>query len=218
GPLAGKRVVVSAGGTQEPLDPVRFIGNRSSGRQGVAIAQAAAEAGGHVELVACNIAGDVLPSHGNIAIFPAASTADLQREMNARADADVLIMVAAVADFRPKATSGTKIKKDDSDTDSAPIIELVRNPDVLAGLVARRKEGQIIVGFGAETGDGESSVIDLGRAKAIRKGADLLAVNEVGVSTGFGNVPNRVHLFDKDGTIQEEIAGSKDAVARGIVA
>lgn len=217
GQLAGKRVVVSAGGTQEPLDPVRFIGNRSSGRQGAAIAQAAAEAGAHVDLVACNIAGDVLPSHKNITIIPAGSTEDLRREMNQRADADALIMVAAVADFRPKSTSGTKIKKDDSDPDSAPIIELVRNPDILAGLVAQRKEGQIIIGFGAETGDGTSSVIDLGRAKAIRKGADLLAVNEVGAATGFGDVPNRVHLFDQDGNIHREIAGTKAEVARGIV-
>lgn len=218
GPLTGARVVISAGGTQEPLDPVRFIGNRSSGRQGAALAVAAARAGAHVDLIACNVARDVLPAHPRITITPAHTTADLAEEMNRRAAADVLVMVAAVADFRPKASSETKIKKDEAEPDSAPTIELVRNPDILAGLVERRSTGQIIVGFGAETGDDTASVAELGRRKAIRKGTDLLAVNEVGTSSGFGDVPNRVLLLDREGEIRGELAGTKSEVAEGIVA
>lgn len=218
GPLTGARVVVSAGGTQEPLDPVRFIGNRSSGRQGVALAVAAAAAGAQVDLIACNIAPDVLPTLPRITITPAHTTADLAEEMHRRADADVLIMVAAVADFRPKASSETKIKKDETDPESAPTIELVRNPDILAGLVARRSAGQVIVGFGAETGDDTDSVAELGRRKAIRKGADLLAVNEVGATSGFGDVANRVLLLDGGGETRGEISGTKAEVADGIVA
>ena len=137
--------------------------------------------------------------------------------MDRHRDADVLIMVAAVADFRPKASSETKIKKDEADPDSAPSIELVRNPDILAGLVERRRAGQIIVGFGAETGDDAATVAELGQRKAIRKGADLLAVNEVGTSSGFGDVPNRVLLLDSAGEIRGEVAGTKSEVAEGIV-
>lgn len=217
GPLAGRRVVISAGGTQEPLDPVRFLGNRSSGRQGVALAEAAALAGADVELVACNIEADVLPLHGRIQIIPARTTADLQEEMRTRADADVIMMVAAVADFRPKQVLSTKIKKDESDPEAAPTIELERNPDILRGLTAARRENQLIIGFGAETGDEHTTVAELGRRKAIGKGADLLAVNEVGETSGFGDVPNRVVLFDSRGEIVGEAAGTKDDVAAGII-
>lgn len=217
GPLAGRRVVISAGGTQEPLDPVRFLGNRSSGRQGVALAEAAALAGADVELVACNIEADVLPLHGRIQIIPARTTADLQEEMRNRADADVIMMVAAVADFRPKQVLSTKIKKDESDPEAAPTIELERNPDILRGLTAARRENQLIIGFGAETGDEHTTVAELGRRKAIGKGADLLAVNEVGETSGFGDVPNRVVLFDSRGEIVGEAAGTKDDVAAGII-
>lgn len=217
GPLAGRRVLVSAGGTQEPLDPVRFLGNRSSGRQGVALARAAAAAGADVELVACNIEKDVLPVDPRIRIVPARTTADLREQMLRRAEADVIMMVAAVADFRPKQTSDSKIKKDESDPDSAPTIELVRNPDILRELTSRRTTGQIILGFGAETGDETASVEELGRRKAIRKGADLLAVNEVGETSGFGNVPNHVLMFAADGEILAESSGSKDEVAAGIL-
>lgn len=217
GPLAGRRVVISAGGTQEPLDPVRFLGNRSSGRQGVALAEAAALAGADVELVACNIEADVLPLHGRIQIIPARTTADLQEEMRTRADADVIMMVAAVADFRPKQVLSTKIKKDESDPEAAPTIELERNPDILRGLTTARRENQLIIGFGAETGDEHTTVAELGRRKAIGKGADLLAVNEVGETSGFGDVPNRVVLFDSRGEIVGEAAGTKDDVAAGII-
>lgn len=217
GPLAGRRVVISAGGTQEPLDPVRFLGNRSSGRQGVALAEAAALAGADVELVACNIEADVLPLHGRIQIIPARTTADLQEEMRTRADADVIMMVAAVADFRPKQVLSTKIKKDESDPEAAPTIELERNPDILRGLTAARRENQLVIGFGAETGDEHTTVAELGRRKAIGKGADLLAVNEVGETSGFGDVPNRVVLFDSRGEIVGEAAGTKDDVAAGII-
>lgn len=218
GPLSGRRVVVSAGGTQEPLDPVRFLGNRSSGRQGVALAEAAARAGAEVELVACNIEDDILPRHDRIRVIPARTTADLQEEMLARAEADVIMMVAAVADFRPKQISGTKIKKDESDPEAAPTIELERNPDILRALTGSRRGDQLIIGFGAETGDEHNTVAELGRHKAIRKGADLLAVNEVGETSGFGDVPNRVILFNGRGEIVAEAAGTKDDVATQIVA
>lgn len=215
--LSGKHVVVSAGGTREPLDPVRFLGNRSSGRQGVAIAQAAARAGAFVDLVACNVETQLLPQHPRISITSAESTADLQREMMSRSDADVLIMVAAVADFRPTSISDAKIKKDESDPEGAPVIELQRNPDILAQLVNSREGEQIIMGFGAETGDDQHSVEDHGRAKALRKGADFLAVNEVGEATGFGDVPNKVTVFDKHGETVGNISGSKADVAAGLV-
>lgn len=217
GPLAGKTVVVSAGGTREPLDPVRFIGNRSSGYQGTAIALAAAQAGAYVELVACNISPDVLPQHPNITVTVAETTRDLSEAMTQRAGADVVFMVAAVADFRPKDFVSSKIKKDETNPASAPRIELVRNPDILAGLVKQRKPGQVIIGFGAETGDVNNSVVDLGRIKAQRKGADLLAVNEVGETRGFGDVDNHIHLFDSQGQVVTEIRGSKSEVAQGLI-
>lgn len=217
-PLTGRSVVVSAGGTREALDPVRFLGNRSSGRQGVAIALAAAQAGAQVELVACNISPDVLPGHPRITVVEAESTADLEREMTARAGADVLVMVAAVADFRPKHTATAKIKKDESEPESAPTIELVRNPDILAGLTARRRPGQIIVGFGAETGDAHTTVLELGAAKARRKGADILAVNEVGQRRGFGDVPNHLYLLNGSGDLIGEVTGTKAEAAAGLLA
>jgi len=215
--LQGKRVVVSAGGTQEPLDPVRFIGNRSSGHQGVAIAQAAAQAGADVELVACNISADVLPHHPRITTVTARTTLELGERMQERSEADVIFMVAAVADFRPKQTVETKIKKDSANPEATPTIELVENPDILAGLVTNRKHHQVIVGFGAERADAHATVTDLGRAKAIRKGADLLAVNEVGQTRGFGDVANHVHLFNAHGEEVAEISGTKPQVAAGLV-
>lgn len=218
GGLAGRTVVVSAGGTREPLDPVRFLGNRSSGRQGIDIAKAAARAGATVHLVACNVESQLLPHDPAITVHEVETTAELQAQMTALATADVLIMVAAVADFRPVTTSDAKIKKDESDPESAPTIELARNPDILAGLVKGRRDNQIIVGFAAETGDDHASVLELGKAKARRKGADLLAVNEVGTDAGFGDVPNAVTVLDADGEIVTEIAGSKANVARGLIA
>ncbi|QOR72482.1 bifunctional phosphopantothenoylcysteine decarboxylase/phosphopantothenate--cysteine ligase CoaBC [Ruania alkalisoli] len=211
--LHGLRVVISAGGTREPLDPVRFLGNRSSGRQGVALAAKAAARGAQVHLVAANVDSSVLAAvPGNVQITSVETTAELQDAMlEASAASHVVVMAAAVADFRPARTRTEKTKKHaDGSVES---LELVQNPDILAGLVAGRREGQIIVGFAAETGDADGSVLDHGRAKARRKGADLLAVNAVGADVGFGDVPNEVHLLDASGSDLGAGGGSKDDVA-----
>lgn len=196
-PLAGRRVVVSAGGTREPLDPVRYLGNRSSGKQGYALAAVAARRGADVTLVSANTA--LTPPPG-VVVVPVQSALDLQDAVMEAADsADVVVMAAAVADFRPRDYQGTKIKKshDPGDPDAAPTIELVRNPDILSGLVAARGEdaSPVIVGFAAETGDDEASVLEHGRAKLDRKGCDLLVVNEVGESKTFGEDQNTVHIL-----------------------
>ncbi|GAB2981982.1 bifunctional phosphopantothenoylcysteine decarboxylase/phosphopantothenate--cysteine ligase CoaBC [Actinotalea caeni] len=210
--LAGRRVVVSAGGTREPLDPVRFLGNRSSGRQGVAIATDAARRGADVTLVAANVDAALLPD--GVEVVTVETTAQLQEAMTERAStADVLVMAAAVADYRPAAVADAKVKK----SGDGLTISLVENPDVLAGLVAGARPGQVVVGFAAETGDEHGSVLDHGRAKARRKGADLLAVNAVGAGTGFGDVPNAVVVLDAAGEVVTEASGSKADVARGLL-
>ncbi len=212
GDLAGRRVVVSAGGTREPLDPVRFLGNRSSGRQGVAIAAEAARRGADVVLVAANVDAALVPR--DLEVVAVESTADLHEAMTARADtADVLVMAAAVADYRPASVADAKLKK----SGGGRSIELVENPDILAGLARAARPEQVVVGFAAETGDESGSVLDHGRAKARRKGADLLAVNAVGVATGFGDVPNAVVILDAAGDPVAEVAGTKDDVARGLL-
>jgi phosphopantothenoylcysteine decarboxylase / phosphopantothenate---cysteine ligase len=211
GDLAGLRVAISAGGTREPLDPVRFIGNRSTGHQGLALAQAAAERGATVTLVAANV---TLPSGEGITRIDVETSAELAREVRAAAaSADVVIMAAAVADFRPAHLSPTKIKR----REGTVTIELVPNEDILTALVASRPEGQTIVGFAAETGDDAGSVAEHGAAKAKRKAADLLAVNAVGGELGFGDVPNAVTLLDAGGEVVARAAGSKLAVAHAIL-
>lgn len=212
GDLSGRTVVVSAGGTREPLDPVRFLGNRSSGRQGAAIAAAAHRRGARVLLVAANVDEAVLPVGVDVAFVE--TTAELEREMMWRAEsADLVVMAAAVADYRPATTSQQKVKKS-----GEPLtLSLVENPDVLAGLVAARRPGQVVVGFAAETGDGDADVLAHGRAKARRKGADLLAVNAVGRDIGFGDVPNEVVVLDAEGELVTRVAGTKDVVAEGLL-
>ncbi|HPV80321.1 MAG TPA: bifunctional phosphopantothenoylcysteine decarboxylase/phosphopantothenate--cysteine ligase CoaBC, partial [Dermatophilaceae bacterium] len=198
GDLRGVRVLVTAGGTREALDPVRYLGNRSSGKQGVALAQVAAARGAEVTLVACNLSAAVggSGSGGAIRVVPVESALDLQAAVTtACADVDVVVMCAAVADFRPKHYVETKIKKThaaDGSDDSAPVIELVRNPDILAGLVVGRGAAArpIIVGFAAETGDETGSVVELARVKLARKGCDLLVANEVGATKTFGEDTN----------------------------
>ena len=210
--LAGRHVVVSAGGTREPLDPVRFLGNRSSGLQGYALARAAAERGARVTVVAANVA---LPTPAGVDVVPVETTAQLRDAvLTAAAEADVVVMAAAVADFRPRTTSGHKIKKTDDGV--APVIELETNPDVLAELVARRPAGQVVVGFAAETGDDRAGVLEHGRAKAVRKGADLLVLNPVGEGRGFGTPDNEVTLLDRSGETVGRAAGSKDDVAHAV--
>lgn len=210
-PLAGRRVVVSAGGTREPLDPVRYLGNRSSGKQGYAIARAAARLGASVTLVAANTD---LAAPAGVEVVPVGSALELRDAMLEAADAaDVVVMTAAVADYRPVAVSDHKIKKSG---DAAPLtVELVENPDILVELVERRSApGRVIVGFAAETGDATASVLDHGRAKARRKGADLLAVNDVSGGGVFASDANAVTFLDAQGEVRGTATGSKDAVAR----
>ena len=229
--LAGCHVVVSAGGTREPLDPVRFLGNRSSGRQGVAVARAAAARGARVTLVAANLSADVrsgLPQA--VTVVEVGTALELQDAVRAAcADADAVVMAAAVADFRPARVHTAKLKKHglaEGGQDGGPgrpaPIELVENPDVLAGLVSDppRTDGRptLVVGFAAETGDADGDVLAHGAAKARRKGADLLAVNAVGQDLGFGDVPNAVVVLDAQGTQVARAEGSKDEVARALVA
>jgi phosphopantothenoylcysteine decarboxylase/phosphopantothenate--cysteine ligase len=218
GDLAGRRVVVSAGGTREAIDPVRFIGNRSSGKQGVALAEAARARGAEVVLVAANLeaaATAALRAAGG-EVLDVESTAELRDAVRAAAaQADAVVMAAAVADFRPARTPDAKIKKA---AGAAPApIELVENPDVLAELARDRlRPGQVVVGFAAETGDASGTVLEHGRDKARRKGADLLAVNAVGAGRGFGTDTNAVTLLDGRGEVLATAGGTKRDVADAI--
>jgi phosphopantothenoylcysteine decarboxylase / phosphopantothenate---cysteine ligase len=211
-PLTGRRVVISAGGTREPLDPVRYLGNRSSGKQGWALARVAAACGADVVLVAANVDQ---PAPFGVRVVPVGSAEELRAAMLAEApDSDVVVMAAAVADFRPAAVSGSKLKKGSaSEPDS---VALVRNPDVLAELVTKRAPGQLVVGFAAETGDDDGDVLTHARAKLARKGCDLLVVNDVSAGQVFGLADNTVVVLAADGTVTEVPPGSKDAVAAGI--
>ncbi len=207
--LAGRRVVVSAGGTREPLDPVRFLGNRSSGKQGVALAAAARRRGAEVVLVGANLA---VPAPVGVTLVPVETADELRTAVRTAAvEADAVVMAAAVADFRPAAPSAHKIKK--GEQQPAPV-ELVPTVDVLAELVTDPpRTGQVVVGFAAETGDAAGDVLTHGRAKALRKGAHLLAVNAVGAGRGFGTDENEVTFLDAVGDVVGRAAGSKDAVA-----
>ncbi len=222
--LAGRTVVISAGGTREPLDPVRFLGNRSSGKQGVALARAAAARGAKVTLVAANVDGiDGIDDLGDVDVRAVGSALELREAVLATAEAaDVVVMAAAVADFRPAAYQEHKIKKShDPGQPAAPSIELVRNPDVLAELVRRREAGhaapgQVLVGFAAETGDESGDVLALGRAKLARKGCDLMVVNEVGVSTTFGQDDSSATILDREGGEQALPHGPKSVLAEAV--
>lgn len=211
--LAGRRVVVSAGGTREPIDPVRFIGNRSSGRQGIELARAAQERGAQVTLVAANV---TLPTPPGVHVVAVESGEQLRDAVRSAAkDADVVVMAAAVADFRPVRTATAKIKKQ-PDVGPAPI-ELVETVDILAELVRDSpREGQVVVGFAAETGDEAGDVLEHGRRKAIRKGADLLVVNAVGAGRGFAVEHNEVTVLDRAGAEVARATGSKLEVAHAV--
>jgi phosphopantothenoylcysteine decarboxylase / phosphopantothenate---cysteine ligase len=207
--LAGRHVVVSAGGTREHLDPVRFLGNRSSGRQGYALARTALARGAEVTLVAANVA---LPDPAGAKIVRAVSALDLRAAvLDAAEHADAVVMAAAVADFRPAERRDAKIKKSDADP---PPLQLVRNPDVLVELCARRRKiGQVVVGFAAETGDETGDVLAHGRNKLARKGADLLVVNEVGERLGFEVDHNEAVVLGADGSETPVLRGPKEALA-----
>lgn len=218
-PLAGRRVVVTAGGTREPLDPVRFLGNRSSGKQGIAIADQALQLGADVLLIHGHIEVEV-PAHlATVSI----STADELRDavLEHSAGADLLVMAAAVADFKPADYAEYKIKKTEN-SDDAPVIRLVRNPDILKETVVRRQQNPelgptLIAGFAAETGSAEHTVLELGQQKLQRKGCDFLAVNTVGLNQGFGAEENALTVLSLDGEQPFETSGSKAQVSRDLL-
>lgn len=217
--LTGVKVLVTAGGTREALDPVRFLGNRSSGKQGYAVARVAAQRGADVTLIAGNTAG--LTDPAGVDVVHIGSAAQLRDAVSKHApDANVLVMAAAVADFRPAHVAATKMKKGG---DSEPTsIELVRNDDVLAGTVRARSDGQLpnmraIVGFAAETGDASGDVLFHARAKLRRKGCDLLVVNAVGDGRAFEVDSNDGWLLAADGTEAALEHGSKTLMASRIV-
>jgi phosphopantothenoylcysteine decarboxylase / phosphopantothenate---cysteine ligase len=211
GDLTGRRVVISAGGTREPLDPVRFLGNRSSGKQGYALAVTAAARGAQVVLVTTADRADPAGAHV-VRVETAEQLRDAMREHAAGADA--VVMAAAVADYRPAEVAAHKMKK--SADGSAPCLQLVRNPDVLVELVERRADGQVVVGFAAETGDEHGDVLAHGRAKLARKGCDLLVVNDVGAGKAFGTDTNTAVLLRPDGTEVPVAAGPKETVAHAV--
>jgi phosphopantothenoylcysteine decarboxylase / phosphopantothenate---cysteine ligase len=209
--LVGQHVVISAGGTREPLDPVRYLGNSSSGRQGYALATVAAARGARVTLVAANVD---LPDPSGAEIVRVGSTAELREAVHKAAQsADVVVMAAAVADFHPVAAAAHKLKR--GDATPAPI-ELAQNPDVLAELVAARRPGQVLVGFAAETGDSTGTVLEHGRAKLARKGCDLLVVNAVGEGLAFGQPDNAAVILGADGTARTVGFGPKVLLAASI--
>lgn len=221
GILAGVRVLITAGGTREPLDPVRYLGNRSSGKQGSALAEAALAAGADVTLIHAPME---VPAPAGAKVQAIETALELRSATLAAAGvADVVIMAAAVADFRPSSISTGKIKKRDHVAD--PVITLVRNPDILAEVVAHRaalNQTQLIVGFAAETGDDEADASTYAQAKLERKGCDLLVVNEVGPGdTGservFGQDSNHVEILALDGASPVQAGGSKREVADAVV-
>lgn len=205
--LEGRHVVVSAGGTREPLDPVRFLGNRSSGKQGYALARTAAARGARVTLVGANTTG--LPDPAGVDVVAVGTAVQLREAvLKAAEDADAVVMAAAVADFRPATYATGKIKKQDGQ-DPEPVV-LVRNPDILAEISAERaRPGQVVVGFAAETDD----VLANGRKKLERKGCDLLVVNEVGERKTFGSEQNEAVVLGADGSETPVPYGPKEALA-----
>lgn len=214
GDLTGRTVVISAGGTIEPLDPVRFLGNRSSGRQGIALAQAAVARGAQVHLIAANVH---VPIPDGVRVTHVESALELRAAMRTEvAESDVVVMTAAVADFRPAQVIDSKIKK--APGRNPDPIELIENPDILAELVRERaRVGQVIVGFAAETGDDDGDVLTHGRAKARRKGADLLVINDVSQGRGFGAETNDVTIVDSRGEVRRSATGSKLEVANVVL-
>ncbi|HEX8497411.1 MAG TPA: phosphopantothenoylcysteine decarboxylase, partial [Actinomycetales bacterium] len=206
--LAGRRVVVSAGGTREPLDPVRYLGNRSSGKQGHALAATAAARGAEVVLVTSS----ELPAPAGVHVVRVETALELRTAMlRESTTADAVVMAAAVADFRPAEVAEHKIKKQDDD--GVPAVQLVRNPDILVELVGERPPGQVVVGFAAETGDASGDVLEHGRAKLARKGCDLLVVNEVGGGRTFGADASTAVVLERDGGETAVPHGPKEDLA-----
>ncbi|MDG4809241.1 bifunctional phosphopantothenoylcysteine decarboxylase/phosphopantothenate--cysteine ligase CoaBC [Micromonospora sp. WMMD1120] len=206
--LAGRRVVVTAGGTREPLDPVRFLGNRSSGKQGYAFARSAVARGARVTLIAANVG---LADPAGVDLVRVGTTAELREAtLKAAVEADAVVMAAAPADFRPATYAPGKIKK--ADDGVAPTIALVTNPDIAAELGQRKRPEQLLVVFAAETGDAEAN----GRAKLARKRADLIVINEVGVDKVFGADTNTVTVIAADGAVNRLPEQAKESVADAV--
>ena len=213
--LIGRQVLISAGGTREALDPVRFLGNRSSGKQGYALAARALARGAKVTLVSANVD---LPAPAGATVVCVESAQDLHDTMMAHShDCDVIVMAAAVADFRPRQVASYKMKKQDDGL--APTIELERTTDVLAELVTSRgaRPNPLIVGFAAETGDEQGDVLAHGQAKLVRKGCDLLVVNDVSAGQVFGRDDNAVVILNKDGTSTVVASASKAEIADAVL-
>jgi phosphopantothenoylcysteine decarboxylase/phosphopantothenate--cysteine ligase len=206
--LAGRHVVVTAGGTREPIDPVRFLGNRSSGKQGYAFARTAAARGARVTLIAANV---TMPDPAGVDVVRVGTTEDLRKAtVEAAAGADAVVMAAAPADFRPAEFAPQKIKKKDGAP--PPPIALVTNPDIAAELGERKPAGQVLVAFAAETGDALANA----RAKLVRKKADLIVVNEVGVDKVFGLDANTATVLGADGSVTEFPEQSKEDLADAV--
>jgi phosphopantothenoylcysteine decarboxylase / phosphopantothenate---cysteine ligase len=204
--LAGRHIVISAGGTREPLDPVRFLGNRSSGRQGYALARTAISRGAEVTLISANV---TLADPAGVKLVRVATAEDLRAAVLSTAkDADAIVMAAAVADFRPATRAGSKLKKTASEPEP---LALVRNPDILAEIAAdRAKPGQVVVGFAAETDD----VLANGRTKLAAKGCDLLVVNQVGEHLVFDADDTTATILGADGSVTEIPEGSKERLGQ----
>ncbi|GGK39367.1 bifunctional phosphopantothenoylcysteine decarboxylase/phosphopantothenate--cysteine ligase CoaBC [Nocardia camponoti] len=215
--LEGRRVIITAGGTREPLDPVRFLGNRSSGKQGYALARVAAQRGASVTLIAGNTVELAPPAAVDLVHITTAEQLATAVDKHA-VGADAVIMAAAVADFRPTNVAAAKIKKGANEPD---VIPLTKNPDILAGLVTARTEGRLgdtaIVGFAAETGDENGDVLTHARAKLARKGCDLLVVNAVGEGKAFEVDTNDGWLLGADGTESALDHGSKALLASRVL-
>lgn len=216
--LEGRHVVVSAGGTREPLDPVRYLGNRSSGRQGLALAEAAVARGARVTLVAANVER---PTPAGVHRVDVGTTEELRSAVleavgsDPAGPADAVVMAAAPADFRPTSTAGSKIKKTGDGT--TPTIELVENPDILVELVRTHGGGEtVVVGFAAETGDANGSVLDHARRKLERKGCDFLVVNDVSDDRVFGRDETEAVVLDADGGSVPVPPGSKAVLAHAV--
>jgi phosphopantothenoylcysteine decarboxylase / phosphopantothenate---cysteine ligase len=209
--LAGRRVVVTAGGTREPLDPVRYLGNRSSGKQGYALADTAVARGAEVVLISANV---TLPEPAGVTLIQVGTTEELRKAtLDAAAGADAVVMAAAPADFRPAEYAPEKIRK--ADNGDPPVLRLVTNPDIAAELGERRRDGQILVAFAAETG-GKDAALANAKAKLDRKRADLIVVNEVGVDKVFGQETNAITVIGADGSLTELPEAPKPEIADAI--
>ena len=214
GDLAGKKILITAGGTREAIDPVRFLSNRSTGRQGIAIAREALSRGAEVTLITSNIEAALIPQGCSVIDAPSAQDV-YDSVMSHLGHTDALVMAAAVADYRPRVTSASKIKKEENES-APPRIELTETTDVLRSVNSAPHRPRVVLGFAAETGD-QDTVLSYGAAKAKRKGADYLAVNAVGADIGFGDVPNYVYVLDQEGSVVTQGGGTKADVARILI-